>query len=93
MLPLALWSRLIVLLSACRRAQNRHGGNRILDRVLIRDLLSPLSYAPPLQQDMSCPVGPKGVEPLPFRLKGGSAAVTPRPRVLGEAYAFEPGSC
>jgi hypothetical protein len=26
-------------------------------------------------------VGPKGVEPLPSRLKGGSAAVTPRPRV------------
>jgi hypothetical protein len=25
-------------------------------------------------------VGPKGVEPLPSRLKGGSAAVTPRPR-------------
>ena len=27
-------------------------------------------------------VGPKGVEPLPVRLKGGCAAVTPRPRML-----------
>ena len=26
-------------------------------------------------------MGPKGVEPLPSRLKGGSAAVTPRPQV------------
>ena len=53
------------------RAHNRRGGSRTLDLVLIRDLLSPLSYAP---------VGPKGVEPLPFRLKGGCAAVTPQPQ-------------
>ena len=58
--------------SCCLCAQSWRGGNRTLDLVLIRDLLSPLSYAP---------VGPKGVEPLPSRLKGGSAAVTPRPQV------------
>ena len=63
---------------ASRCARNRRGGNRTLDLVLIRDLLSPLSYAPMLAKPT---VGPKGVEPLPSRLKGGSAAVTPRPRV------------
>jgi hypothetical protein len=38
-------------------------------------------------------VGPKGVEPLPFRLKGGSATVTPRPQMSGEAYAFQSRAC
>ena len=52
--------------------RNRRGGNRTLDRVLIRDLLSPLSYAP---------VGPKGLGPLPPGLKGRYAAVTPRPQM------------
>ena len=33
-------------------------------------------------------MGPKGVEPLPVRLKGGSATVTPRPR-MEWAYAFQ----
>jgi hypothetical protein len=43
-----------------------------------------LSYVPQ--------VGPEGFEPSPFRLKGGCAAVTPRPQ--GErAYAFQPKSC
>ena len=61
------------------------GGNRTLDLILIRDLLQPLSYARS--------VGPKGVEPLPFRLKGGSATVTLRPQISGEAYAFESRAC
>ena len=38
---------------------------------LIRGRLWPLSYGP---------VGPEGVEPPPYRLKGGYAAITPRPR-------------
>ena len=61
--------------------QNRRGGNRTLGLVLIRDLLSPLSYAPA--------VGPKGLEPLLAGLKVRCAAVTPRPRNVGRAYAFE----
>ncbi len=40
---------------------SRRGRNRTLGPVLIRDLLSPLSYAPI--------VGPKGFEPLLARLK------------------------
>src|SRR5688572_27382457 len=48
------------------------GGNRTLDVCLIRTLLLPPSYAP---------VGPKGVEPLPFRLKGGSRPPTSVPAV------------
>lgn len=67
-------------------AHNPRGGSRTLDLILIRNLLSPLSYARS--------VGPKGVEPLPFRLKGGSATVTPQPQMSVEAYAFEPrASC
>jgi hypothetical protein len=62
-------------------AHNPRGGNRTLDLRLIRTPLQPLSYARS--------VGPKGVEPLPFRLKGGSATVTPRPQMSGEAYAFK----
>src|ERR1700682_4424300 len=38
---------------------------------LIRSRLWPLSYGP---------LGPEGFEPTPCRLKGGYAAVTPRPR-------------
>jgi hypothetical protein len=38
-------------------------------------------------------VGPKGVEPLPVRLKGGSAAVTPRPQRWNGPYAFESRGC
>ena len=59
--------------SCCFSARNRRGGNRTLDLVLIRDLLSPLSYAPA--------VGPEGFEPSPARLKVCCAAVTPRPQV------------
>jgi hypothetical protein len=65
-------STLIPFFVFCCFALSWRGGNRTLDLCLIRTLLSPLSYAP---------VGPKGVEPLPFRLKGGSATVTPRPQV------------
>ena len=60
---------------------NRRGGNRTLGLVLIRDLLLPLSYAPS--------VGPKGLEPLLAGLKVRCAAVTPRPRNVGRAYAFQ----
>ncbi len=28
------------------------------------------------------PIGPAGVEPTPYRLKGGYAAITPRPRMI-----------
>jgi hypothetical protein len=35
-------------------------------------------------------VGPKGLEPLLAGLKVRCAAVTPRPRNAGRAYAFEP---
>jgi hypothetical protein len=66
-------------------AHNPRGGNRTPDLRLIRTPLQPLSYARS--------VGPKGVEPLPFRLKGGSATVTPRPQMSGEAYAFESRAC
>ena len=52
---------------------NGRGGNRTLDLILIRDLLSPLSYAPS--------VGPKGLEPLLAGLKVRCAAVTPRPQM------------
>jgi hypothetical protein len=52
---------------------NGRGGNRTLDPVLIRDLLSPLSYAPS--------VGSKGLEPSPAGLKVRCAAVTPRPQM------------
>src|SRR6266567_1326751 len=38
---------------------------------LIRSRLWPLSYGP---------MGPEGVEPTPYRLKGGYAAITPQPR-------------
>ena len=54
------------------RSISRRGRNRTFDRVLIRDLLSPLSYAP---------VGPKGLEPLLAGLKVRCAAVTPRPQM------------
>ena len=54
-------------------AHNRRGGNRTLDLVLKRDLLSPLSYAPS--------VGPKGLEPSLAELKVRCAAVTPRPQM------------
>ena len=36
------------------------------------------------------PVGPKGLEPLRAGLKVRCAAVTPRPRNVGRAYAFQP---
>ena len=52
---------------------NGRGGNRTLAPVLIRDLLSPLSYAPS--------VGPKGLEPSLAGLKVRCAAVTPRPQM------------
>src|SRR5437868_4610759 len=39
---------------------------------LIRSRLWPLSYGP---------MGPEGFEPTPYRLKGGYAAITPRPRM------------
>ena len=42
----AATSTLIPIASVCRCAIRR-GGNRTLDLILIRDLLSPLSYAPP----------------------------------------------
>ena len=58
---------------------SRRGGNRTLAPVLIRDLLSPLSYAP---------VGPKGFEPSLAGLKVRCAAVTPRPRNAGRVYTF-----
>src|SRR5262249_5461043 len=48
---------------------------------LIRGRLWPLSYGPAL--------GPEGLEPPPYRLKGGYAAITPRPR-MGRTYAFQP---
>ena len=35
------------------------------------------------------PVGPEGFEPSPCRLKGGCAAVTPRPQIVVGPYAFE----
>ena len=41
----------------------------------------PPAPAAPAPVAESAPVGPKGVEPLPSRLKGGSAAVTPRPQL------------
>ena len=62
---------------------SRRGRNRTFGRVLIRDLLSPLSYAPK--------VGPKGLEPSLAGLKVRCAAVTPRPQNAGRAYAFPPG--
>ena len=34
------------------------------------------------------PVGPEGLEPPPYRLKGGYAAITPRPQ-NGRPYAFQ----
>jgi hypothetical protein len=52
---------------------NGRGGNRTLAPVLIRDLLSPLSYAPS--------VGPKGLEPSLAGLKVRCAAITPRPQM------------
>ena len=67
--------------SACFTRRSGRGGNRTLDLVLIRDLLSPLSYAPS--------VGPKGLEPLLAGLKVRCAAVTPRPRNVGRAYPFQ----
>jgi hypothetical protein len=42
-----------------------------------------------LTTELCARVGPKGVEPLPVRLKGGSATVTPRPRIVEWAYPFE----
>jgi hypothetical protein len=39
----------------------------------------------------SKPMGSKGVEPLPIRLKGGHAAVTPQPQML-ELNAFQAGA-
>ena len=69
----------LIPFSASLRARNRRGGNRTLDLALIRDLLSPLSYAP---------VGPKGLEPLLAGLKVRCAAVAPRPRNAGRAYPF-----
>jgi hypothetical protein len=74
----AATSTLIPLLCFDVFALNRRGGNRTLDLCLIRTLLSPLSYAPVGPDQPS--VGAR-VEPLPFRLKGGSAAVTPRPQI------------
>ncbi len=44
-----------------------------------------MSYAP------SRRVGPKGLEPSPTGLKVRCAAVTPRPRNAGRAYAFPSG--
>src|ERR1700756_4500263 len=46
---------------------------------LIRSRLWPLSYGP---------VGPEGFEPTPCRLKGGDAAVTPRPRMSRGRIGF-----
>ena len=34
------------------------------------------------------PVGPAGVEPTPYRLKGGYAAITPRPRMRRGRIGF-----
>ena len=34
-------------------------------------------------------VGPEGVEPTPCRLKGGYAAITPRPRRSSRTYGFQ----
>ena len=34
-------------------------------------------------------VGPEGVEPPPYRLKGGYAAITPRPRKSSRTYRFQ----
>jgi hypothetical protein len=71
--------------------QSWRGGNRTLDLVLIRDRLLPLSYAPPRKPKLSlAEVGPKGVEPLPSRLKGGSAAGYATTPVLEWTYEFEP---
>src|SRR5438132_13030234 len=40
-------------------------------------------------------IGPEGVEPTPYRLKGGYAAVTPRPRSESDAgvSSAASGSC
>ena len=46
--------------------------------------------SPALTTELRAALGPEGVEPSPFRLKGGCATVTPRPRIVGLAYAFEP---
>ena len=35
------------------------------------------------------PVGPEGFEPPPYRLKGGYAAITPRPRKSSRTYGFQ----
>src|SRR6516225_9139992 len=34
-------------------------------------------------------VGPEGVEPTPYRLKGGYAAITPRPFGSNRTYRFQ----
>ena len=34
-------------------------------------------------------LGPEGVEPTPCRLKGGYAAITPRPRRSNRTYGFQ----
>src|SRR5438876_8470958 len=34
-------------------------------------------------------VGPEGFEPPPYRLKGGYAAITPRPRKSSRTYGFQ----
>ena len=67
--------------SAFTCARSGRGGNRTLDPVLIRDLLSPLSYAPHR-------VGPKGLEPLLAGLKVRCAAVTPRPQNVAGRIRF-----
>ena len=36
---------------------------------------------PALAVELRAKVGPAGVEPTPYRLKGGYAAITPRPRM------------
>lgn len=59
----------------------RRGGNRTPDLVLIRDTLSTTELRAVVTVT-NLPVGSKGVEPLPIRLKGGHATITPQPQML-----------